>query len=120
TDVAGRPDRRRVEGNRRLDPRRERLRQCCNIFPGEDADDAGQRESRCCVDSHVRVSKLRANDSSVTRVRNGLEIVHEPSLTAEQSVVLEARDRPADPWSDCHGRTLRSAAAATWLSLGPP
>jgi hypothetical protein len=86
-----------VVRDRRFDPRRERLREARDVVAGQDAADALDRERLGGVDPDARVGKLGADDGGVPRVRDGLDVVDEPTLPAEQRLVLEPLERAADP-----------------------
>ncbi len=90
--VPGGVDRRRVIGHVGLDPGGERPRERSHVLAREDAHDAGHLERGRDVElADARVRKRRADDRSMPRMRDGVDVVHEAPLAAQERFVLDPR-----------------------------
>ena len=95
-----------------------------DLLGGHDADDAGQLERGGDVDrADAGVGERRSHDRRVARVRDGLDVVHEAPLTAQERLVLDAGDAPARRTaSRVVVLTSEPCAAASTIcsGVGPP
>ena len=69
----------------------------CDVLAREHADHPGSASAARRRRPRSRVGELRAHDGRVAGVRDGVEIVEEPALAAEQRLVLDAQERAPDP-----------------------
>ena len=111
-----------VRGTSR-DSRRQRARHADDLLGGHDADDAGQLERGGDIDrADVGVGERRSDDRRVAGVRDGLDVVHEAPVTAQERLVLDPRDRLPDErlrGGRAHLGTLRRASTIC-SGVGPP
>ena len=88
--------------------------------PGQHAAHAVERERGGRVDRHPRVGELRADDRRMPGVRDGLEVVDEPPLAAEERLVLDALERAPDPWCAPRRRPRAEHRTRRWLPARDP